>query len=334
MPATLHITNGESVQLAEAGLGGEILCWDDILHEGPVPEGLALDELSRLRAHFIASLAFGGYEEPSILKIFLQRNQKLAAFSSFQEIVLWFEGDLYDQLQLLQILDWFAGRALDGGRLSLISVDTYLGMLDPRHLADLFPARHEVTRDEIELAQRAWKAFRSPDPTALARLLDEDTSALPLLRGALRRHLEQFPSVANGLSRSEAQILEAAEDGRLNVAELFVEDQRREERIFAGDLVYFNYIRNLSECRAPLITLSPSEASEETYVAFRKSLVRLTPAGRSVLAGQADHVRLNGLDRWLGGVHLRTDNFWRWDSRARRLVRAEERGESPSAARG
>jgi hypothetical protein len=33
-----------------------------------------------------------------------------------------------------------------------------------------------------------------------------------------------------------------------------------------------------------------------------------------VLAGEADHVTLNGLDRWIGGVHLHGRHTpWRWD---------------------
>ena len=314
MSETLHVTNGESVGLKESGLEGEVLFWNDVLHEGPVPEGLSLDDLSPVRARFIASLAFGGYEESSVLKIFEQRNRKIASFSKFREVVLWFEGDLYDQLQLLQILDWFAGRPLNGTRLALIVVDTYLGMLEPKHLADLYPVRHEVTREEMELAGRAWKAFRSPDPTGLARLLDEDTSALPLLRSAVRRHLEQFPSPSNGLSRTERQILEAAEDGRLNVAELFLEDQRREERIFMGDFVFFNYVRNLAECRVPPVKLEPKGES------FSGAGVALTPTGRALLSNQSDHVRLNGIDRWLGGVHLGRGHLWRWDAVRRALV--------------
>jgi hypothetical protein len=332
VPATLHITNGESVGLKESGLGGDVLCWDDILHEGPVPEGLSLDELTPVRARFIASLAFGGQEESSVLQIFEQRNRKIASYNKFSEVVLWFEGDLYDQLQLLQILDWFAARPLNGTQLALITVDTYLGMLEPNHLADLYPARHEVTREELELAGRAWKAFRSPDPTGLARLLVEDTSALPLLGRAVRRHLEQFPSLTNGLSRSERQILEAAEDGRLNVREIFVEDRRREERIFAGDLIFFTYLRNLAHCREPLITLLPAPQDAEPRISFLETPVRLTPAGRAVLSNQADHVRVNGIDRWLGGAHLRGGHFWRWDAAEMRLVPASENAEPTPGA--
>jgi hypothetical protein len=46
----------------------------------------------------------------------------------------------------------------------------------------------------------------------------------------------------------------------------------------------------------------------------------LTDAGRAVLTGDADRVDLLGLDRWLGGTHLRHDSLWRWDSAAGRVA--------------
>ena len=42
--------------------------------------------------------------------------------------------------------------------------------------------------------------------------------------------------------------------------------------------------------------------------------LRLTAAGRSVLDARQDHLDLNGIDRWLGGVHLiAPGKIWRWD---------------------
>jgi hypothetical protein len=50
--------------------------------------------------------------------------------------------------------------------------------------------------------------------------------------------------------------------------------------------------------------------------------VRLTGAGAQVLAGQADQVALNGIDRWIGGVHLHGNHVpWRWDDGTEALVR-------------
>jgi hypothetical protein len=37
---------------------------------------------------------------------------------------------------------------------------------------------------------------------------------------------------------------------------------------------------------------------------FWQRAVRLTDAGTAVLAGRENAVALNGIDRWLGGVHL------------------------------
>jgi hypothetical protein len=41
-----------------------------------------------------------------------------------------------------------------------------------------------------------------------------------------------------------------------------------------------------------------------------------------VLDGEADHVDLNGIDRWLGGVHLQGKKaLFRWDRGAFRIVK-------------
>jgi hypothetical protein len=76
-----------------------------------------------------------------------------------------------------------------------------------------------------------------------------------------------------------------------------------------GDSTFERYLRGLSGCRHPLM--------EERHAKYY-----LTEAGRDVLGARADHVHLNGVNRWLGGVHLNGDEvLWRWDERARRLVR-------------
>ena len=39
------------------------------------------------------------------------------------------------------------------------------------------------------------------------------------------------------------------------------------------------------------------------------------------LRGTANFVALNGIDRWLGGVHLSDTNLWRWDEQKKEIVR-------------
>ena len=189
----LHVTNGESVSIRDTGLPGRVLCWMDVLTEGPVPRGLSLRELSRVRERFIIEF----FSLPSAEVSFAERDRTIGEFRDHEEVVLWFEHDLFDQLQLIQILDWFSSQDLGAVRLALICHDSYLGPMRAEQLTPLFETRHTVTAAELKTARAAWAAFCSPEPLGLAALLDQDTSALPFLRAAVLRHLQQFPALRN-----------------------------------------------------------------------------------------------------------------------------------------
>ena len=131
--------------------------------------------------------------------------------------MLWFEHDLYDQLQLIQVLDGLA--ELKGPPISLVCEAEYLGNMEPARAAELFALRSPVTRRHMAEARAAWIAFRSPDPRSLETL---KIAALPFLAAALRRHLEEFPWTSDGLSRTERQILQG---------------NTEEEPAFMGDVV-------------------------------------------------------------------------------------------------
>jgi hypothetical protein len=320
MRGTLHVTNGDSVQIRDTGLEGEVLTWKDALHEGPVPGGLTLDELRPVRAHYLASLDH--LAERAIIGDLERRDRTLAEFRERSEVVLWFEHDLYDQLQLLQILDWFSHQDRGGTRLSLISTDTYLGALRPERLLPLYSMRQEVTAAQLHMASRAWSAFCAPDPRGLVPFSLHAVPELPYLPGALQRHLEEFPAVESGLSRTQRQILENLEGGASSAAALFIACQKREERIFMGDLIFFSFLRRMASIPVPLLRLADTPGDR---AAFGRSQAEITPHGSAVLHDAADHVLLNGIDRWLGGVHLHCqpggpqNAVWRWNTQERRF---------------
>ena len=56
----LHVTNGDSAgnTLRQTTLGGDVLSWQDVLHEGPVRQ-LARSQLLRERAGFLADCGWG-----------------------------------------------------------------------------------------------------------------------------------------------------------------------------------------------------------------------------------------------------------------------------------
>jgi hypothetical protein len=314
----LHITNGDSVAgtLRQAGLGPEIVVWRDVLHEGPVPAELPLAELGRVRARFVSD---SGWATPADSeRQFAERDRALLGAVDHDEAVLWFEHDLYDQLQLLQILDWFAAQGLDATRLSLICNAEYLGRLDADALCTRLPDRRPVSGQQLNLARDAWSAFRAPDPRALLPFLGDRSTALPFLAAAIRRHLQQFPDAQTGLSRSESQALGAVEAGHVGVKQAYIASHHQmEDVVFLGDVVFASYVERMSQESSPLVLLKNGNrvvAPGDTIAAtdFWESELALTNAGRAVRSGIEDRVLVNGIDRWLGGVHLQPGNVWRW----------------------
>lgn len=310
MPGVLHLTNGDNAaeRIRAAGIAGDIVPWRDVLHEGPVPGTLGFAQLREVRVRFIAER--GWASEAEALADFEARDLAVDGCGDCAEVVLWFEHDLYDQLQLLQILHRFATQGPDPGRLSLACENDYLGMLSVDRMRALHARRVPLNHAQVRLAVEAWTAFTASSAAGITRVVEGDTAPLPYLAAALRRHVEEFPSTRTGLSRSEQQALEAIVGGADTVGEAFLASHHeREDAIFLGDTVFAWYLERLSNVPTPLVTLfdgSPIAAPRagDDQAAFWQRRARVTDAGQRVLAGDENAVALNGIDRWLGGVHL------------------------------
>jgi hypothetical protein len=162
----------------------------------------------------------------------------------------------------------------------------------------LFEARRPITAEQIGIGTRAWEAFTAADPSGLVPLASADHPELPYLRAAIRRQLEEFPAVTNGLARSERQILQVLSEGLRTPEETFVEAARLEDDIFMGDSSFWTIVRRLVEGPRPLVAAHVQPRPGQ----LPSGTLTLTADGAAVLANRADHVALNGIDRWLGGV--------------------------------
>jgi len=311
----LHITNGGATKapLERSGVPGRFYSWDDILHDGPTPL-LSGDEWLRVRAKYLASAGYG--DEQEMFETFA-RKDALEHLNGEDEVIFWFEHDLYDQLLLIRHLWWIdtqgRGRA---DRYSIVIGTDYLGLLKPQDFPSRFERRQSITEEQIQLGSAAWVAFCGDDPSKLEPFSDlppkggSSTTAkvLPYLGRAMHRLFEEFPSTQNGLSRCERQILEVLSEGDRSPEQTFMEASKREEDIWLGDSSFWTRVKGLTAGPSPLLTLDgqPRDGRLPT------GTLAITGPGRRVLAGSADQVHLNGISRWIGGTLLTPERCWRW----------------------
>jgi len=315
MQKILHITNGDVAVgiMQQAGIEGDILPWRDVLHQGPVPAGLSLSELSAQRAQFIAGQGWAPLAQTQAS--FKQRDAQLCHFMDYDAVVLWFEHDLYDQLHILQLLDWFCEQDLETTPLGLVCSENYLGMLEPDELLALGALEQPVTVEQLVLANRVWQAYREPEPLALQDILQQDTRALPFLQGAIARLMEEYPHDGSGLSRTAMNALQIIEAGVAAAGEVFNANQQLETRHFMGDTVFYSLLNEMLHSSMPLLECDTADRTMGPQLQLR-----ISDAGKAVLQGECNWLKTHPIDRWIGGVHLSGHNIWSWNVDMKTLV--------------
>jgi hypothetical protein len=326
MRQALHISNGDATDVPGTGLARRVVYWRDILHEGPVPE-VGPTELRRIRVDYLAD--HEGVERVEAMRRFTERDQALEAGRD-GEYVLWFEADLYDQLQIIEILARLDDLGVPAQRVTLICIGEHagiarfggLGELTAEQLRELplTNACARLTRAALDLATRAWAAFRAPTPVGLAAVTAARLGELRFFGEAFDRLSREYPATRDGLSLTERRVLAAVADGAADAGTAFVRAGARETRPYLGDSTCFARMDRMAQGPHPLLRLdAPAHRVEPT------TGVQLTDTGLRVLAGEADRIALNGIDRWIGGVHLQGHHVpWRWDDGTETIVHLPE----------
>lgn len=329
----LHIVNGDSVgtKLKKNGTPGDVLVWREIYTEGPVFTQPELPANRAARGQYLEQAL--GIPQQEWRNSSEAQEKQLAGFRQYDDIVLWFEHDLFDQTMLSCLLHWFAGRALGSTKLHLLSINQYpgiplfhgLGQLTEEQLFGLNGTWQEITAEQLLLGKKAWEAFTSKTPEAIAELLQEDTSALPFLHDAFQLHLERFPSVQNGLGIVEQTTVELLLSGADTPLRLFQQAGDRLHGLGMGDIQYWLCLRRLSEGPHPLLSIEGSvkiPGLNDSPEAFLQVKVSLTELGEKVAGHHADWTTLSGSDAWYGGVRLEGGSPpWRWDASRSAIVR-------------
>ncbi|MHB2081916.1 DUF1835 domain-containing protein [Pseudomonas asiatica] len=294
--------------LRTAGFAGAFQMFEDPMVMGPVC-ALPEEQYWQARAAYIQQ-AFNLSTQDVEQRQAAQRTA-LAGLNSDSKIVLWCEGDAYDQLFLIRVL---ASLPSLPRRLELIEITQVpgverfigIGQLAPDLLAWLWPQRRALGEDVLALARQAWAAYTAPDPRAWAVLAGIQHAALPLLSRALARQLQELPGANDGLSLTERLLLRVlASRGELPAGRVFAQLMMQDEPLpYLGDMMFHVLLQPLIHAPHPLLLEGPGES-------WAQRPLRLTALAEQVLAGQAHWLDHSPAQRWVGGVLINAaDRPW------------------------
>ena len=307
----IHFHSGDVVtSLARrAGVPGRHVPFRETLISGPVRPSLGTHEWVEERARFLAE----HYGE-NLLRVrneLLEQEQALDRARDEEEVVLWFEHDLFCLVHLLYLLT----RLSKCRHLSLIWSARPLGAEEEEDIFKLFDARAAVAPAMLNATALAWQSYTSEDATDLNRMLDAGFVDFPFLREGFVLHASRFPSLRNGLGEVEQRALAGIDAGATDFMSLFARFDQAPPRFGFGDGEFLRHLRRLASCAVPMITIT--EAENETP---SKARFALTPVGKSVLEAKEDFIELNNAGFWLGGAYLMRLKLWRWDEERRLIV--------------
>ncbi|WP_340118320.1 DUF1835 domain-containing protein [Pelagibius sp. 7325] len=322
---TLHVVSGGSaagcLKQALRVRNHQVLVGDSDLHCGPAPMMDDLIAWHRIRKVYSDTLfetwhramsdhplpptvSFG--DEPEIGPHI--DGERLA---EAPEVVVWVTQGLADQLLLTWIVFLFDRFKFDHAKLRVVEFEhshqkwplVTIGMLSPEAINRLNPGAKPLGSDQIEELRRAWQAYTASDPGLLVDYL-ADPGLLPFLHRAMAELIYRYPDVRTGLSRwDEVLLRQTIENGPLPRKITGYAMAFSDTPDWVRDPYLYDRLTKLGGLgpSSPLVSLSSSQPLKKQH------LVEITDFGRKVLAGEANHVAENGIDDWVGGVHLTPD---------------------------
>jgi hypothetical protein len=232
-------------------------------------------------------------------------------------VTLWLGTGPNDQL----FAAWFAALVAGAAARPVVSVVQFTTATSPSgrpfevaslgslHVGQLeaAPAPQTLDGDAMTRLEAVWTAWASGSPDDLVRLR-RDTRLDPWVLRALDCLLDRYPLAGFGINRWERRVLEhvAARGPSLVRAVAHTLADSTETADWIGDGWLYWRVRRLADpaLAAPLVEL------DRPTPELRGRRAALTGAGAAVLAGEADAIDLNGIDDWVGGVHLHADRVW------------------------
>lgn len=226
-------------------------------------------------------------------------------------VIVWVGCGLSEQLLLAWVIFLFDQMTVDTSKLQIVQFESLspnqrilgMGELSPDNIRQFRPEPRRLNSEEIRELRRVWHIFTSSDPTVLATYVAK-TSPMPLLHQAVCQLVYRYPCIRSGLGIWDEKLLHyVAEKGPAATRIIGYTMGYNKTVDQVGDFYLFQRLIDLGNVAlaSPLISISGNARN------MRECDVKLTSFGEKVLAGKANNVEENGIDDWVGGVHLSSE---------------------------
>jgi len=293
MGSQLHITNGDSFteRLKSLDIPGDIITWREMLCEGKTEPNVGSESFWKTRFEFLSK----NYKVTKtwFVEKTLKEYRSLCNHKQQDQIILWFEYDLFCQINMLAVLSWLKTFRRHA-EISLVcsgdedGSDRLYGLneLTDEQLFDLFEKRVSLSQNDIEYADYVWQLYCSDNPIRLENLIDFENYEFHYLSDAIKAHLQRFPSIKNGLNAVENNILTLSVEEKPASKKELVGKVIKNQGVYGfGDTQYERMIGRLK----PL------------YTSFNP--VKLSKKGKQILEEKANfYSQLRDNDAYLGGA--------------------------------
>ncbi|WP_038529538.1 hypothetical protein [Formosa agariphila] len=208
---TLHITNGGALTnyLVELEFQGEILTWEEMLCEGPTIEHINSPEFIDTRLKFLREF----YDIEADTDKLKKDISVLDNTEHYNEIILWFEYDLFCHINLIGVINLLLQKKIDlplflvcSGRIHGVKELKSLTELSSSQLSDHYEARVRLTAEDKDLVRTIWQLYNGKDHNLIKPYIVKHSS-FEYLSNCLKAHLQRFPNSINGLNELELNIL-------------------------------------------------------------------------------------------------------------------------------
>lgn len=216
---TLHITNGNNLTyyLKELEYTGVFLTWQEMLCEGPTVELVDSQEFFNLRKTFLSDF----YDIEINEEEFKKELDILNHTDQFQQIVLWFEYDLFCHINLLAIISMLHQKKIRlplylvcSGRVKGENDLKGLAELKSEQLHDHYENKITLSEGDMDLMNSLWRIYCGKDHNLFKPFIIQKSS-FPYLASCLKAHLQRFPDSETGLSTLEMHTLHMILDQKI-----------------------------------------------------------------------------------------------------------------------